>query len=125
MSEEAQKHEASDINVRGTSWFAVALALSVVVMAFLVWRMEVMLDPKGVPWPHQPESASPASEAPPPALQSAPAEDLHILREREDRTLQNYTWVNRKEGVIRIPLDRARELILQRGLPATASTMPL
>jgi hypothetical protein len=40
--------------------------------------------------------------------------DLHT---REDLLLDNYSWVDRTKGTIRIPIDRAMELIAQRGLP--------
>ncbi len=46
--------------------------------------------------------------------------DLHA---REDLLLNNYSLVDGESGTIRIPIDRAMELIAQRGLPvATQST---
>jgi hypothetical protein len=38
--------------------------------------------------------------------------ELRELRAEEQAKLSRYQWVNRKEGVVRIPLDRARELTL-------------
>ena len=38
--------------------------------------------------------------------------ELRELRAEEQAKLSRYRWVNRKEGVVRIPLDRARELTL-------------
>ena len=35
----------------------------------------------------------------------------------EDRALATYGWANRKEGRVRIPIDRAMELQLERGFP--------
>ena len=55
---------------------------------------------------------------PEPRLQTEPREDLAALRTREDATLSSYGWVDRNAGVVRIPIDRAMELTLQRGLPA-------
>ncbi len=40
--------------------------------------------------------------------------DLHA---REDLLLENYSWVGRAQGKVRIPIERAMELIAQRGLP--------
>ncbi|HZU10260.1 MAG TPA: hypothetical protein VFA02_10195 [Pseudacidobacterium sp.] len=40
--------------------------------------------------------------------------DLHA---REDLLLENYSWVDRSKGTVRIPIERAMELIAQRGLP--------
>ena len=40
--------------------------------------------------------------------------DLHA---REDLLLNNYSWVDQAQGKVRIPIERAMELIAQRGLP--------
>src|ERR1043165_8705304 len=53
----------------------------------------------------------------PPNLQVNPHDDLVALREREESELNSYGWVNRSNGIVRIPVKRAMELILQRGLP--------
>ena len=49
--------------------------------------------------------------------------DLHA---REDLLLEHYSLVDGQPGTIRIPIDRAMELIAQRGLPVAtqASTAP-
>ena len=44
-------------------------------------------------------------------------QDVADLHQREDLLLDNYTWVDRSQGKVRIPIDRAMELIAQRGLP--------
>ena len=38
--------------------------------------------------------------------------ELRELRAEEQAKLSRYQWVNRKDGVVRIPLDRARALTL-------------
>jgi len=38
--------------------------------------------------------------------------ELRELRAEEQAKLSRYQWVNRKDGVVRVPLDRARELTL-------------
>jgi hypothetical protein len=44
-------------------------------------------------------------------------QDTADLHAREDLLLDHYSWVDRSQGKIRIPIDRAMELIAQRGLP--------
>ena len=44
--------------------------------------------------------------------------DLHA---REDLLLENYSLVDGQPGTIRIPIDRAMELIAQRGLPVESA----
>ena len=55
---------------------------------------------------------------PEPRLQTNPRQDMKDLREEEDARLRSYGWVDRNAGVVRIPLDEAMKLTLQRGLPA-------
>ena len=61
----------------------------------------------------------PDSERPFPAprLQVNPAEALAALRHREEKVLNSYGWVDREKGVVRIPIDRAMGLMVERGLP--------
>ena len=40
--------------------------------------------------------------------------DMHA---KEDLLLNNYSWVDKSQGKIRIPIDKAMELIAQHGLP--------
>jgi hypothetical protein len=52
-------------------------------------------------------------------------QDLADLHAREDLLLDHYTWVNREQGTLRIPIGRAMELIAERGLPVvSAATEP-
>jgi hypothetical protein len=44
--------------------------------------------------------------------------DLHA---REELLLGHYTWVDQPGGKVRIPVERAMELIAQRGLPVAPS----
>ena len=55
---------------------------------------------------------------PEPRLQANPKQDLRDLRESEDALLKSYGWVDKNNGVVRIPIDEAMKLVLQRGLPA-------
>ena len=45
--------------------------------------------------------------------------DLHA---REDLLLDHYTWIDRSKGTVRVPIERAMQLIAQRGLPVAATT---
>jgi hypothetical protein len=55
-----------------------------------------------------------------PGSVSSPAEDIRRFRELEDQTLDSYGWIDRQNGVIRIPIEQAKRLIVQRGLPSTS-----
>jgi hypothetical protein len=55
---------------------------------------------------------------PQPRLQSNPPEDLNALRREEDRQLNEYGWVDRERGIVRIPIRQAMEAVIKEGLPA-------
>lgn len=46
------------------------------------------------------------------------------MRLREENTLSTYDYVDKNAGTVRIPIDRAMDLLAQRGLPVrpTASS---
>jgi hypothetical protein len=45
------------------------------------------------------------------------AQDIADLHAREDLLLNSYSWVDQSQGKVRIPIERAMDLIAQRGLP--------
>jgi len=48
-------------------------------------------------------------------------QDVADMHAREDLLLENYTWIDQSKGTVRIPIERAMELIAQRGLPVAPS----
>jgi hypothetical protein len=42
---------------------------------------------------------------------------LQQLLEADNTKLNSYGWIDKSAGVIRIPIDRAMDLLAQRGLP--------
>ena len=54
---------------------------------------------------------------PTPRLQITPARDLKDTREQEHELLSSYGWVEKDKGIVRIPIDRAMDLLAERGLP--------
>jgi hypothetical protein len=53
-----------------------------------------------------------------PRLQAIPANEIFEFRQRENAELSEYGWVDRNAGTVRIPIEQAKELLLQRGLPS-------
>ena len=49
-------------------------------------------------------------------------QDLADMHAREDLLLDHYTWVNREQGTMRMPIGAAMEAIAQRGLPVANAT---
>jgi hypothetical protein len=50
-----------------------------------------------------------------------PEADIHDYWEREQEILKSYGWVDKQNGVVRIPIERAMQMTLERGLPARAA----
>ncbi len=58
---------------------------------------------------------------PPPRLQTEPRTDLHAYCANQMKALTTYGWADQPNGVVRIPIDNAIDLRLQKGLPARAA----
>ena len=56
-------------------------------------------------------------EFPPPRLEVRPGASLAEFHAAEEVELNSYGWIDRNAGTVRIPIDRAMQLILERGLP--------
>jgi hypothetical protein len=54
---------------------------------------------------------------PQPRLEGDERREINDFREQEEQTLNSYGWVDQQAGVVRIPIDRAMQLVAQRGLP--------
>ena len=61
---------------------------------------------------------------PSPQLEIDERTELNKDRLREEQTLSTYDWVDQKTGTVRIPIDRAMDLIAQRGLPVRTQSQP-
>ncbi len=59
---------------------------------------------------------------PQPRLESNERLEIKDFRVQEERTLHSYGWVDQPAGVVHIPIDRAMQLLAQRGLPVRAQT---
>jgi hypothetical protein len=51
-------------------------------------------------------------------VEVAPYEQLQQLRVREDHILNSYAWVDKNAGTVRVPIDRAIDLLAAKGLPS-------
>jgi hypothetical protein len=114
-------HEESDVNIRGVLAFAAGLIVVAIVVHIAMWVLFRFFDAREArrqvidyPLAVQQENRLP----PEPRLQTNPREDLREFRSAEQDLLTTYGWVDKNAGVVRIPIDEAMKLTLQRGLPA-------
>jgi hypothetical protein len=59
----------------------------------------------------------PQATFPNPKLEEDERGQLNNIRMNEERTLYTYGWVDEKVGTVHIPIERAMDLLVQRGLP--------
>jgi len=57
-------------------------------------------------------------------LEESQTENLVKLRTSEDQLLRTYGWVDQQKGVVRIPIQRAIDLVAERGLPSMPAKPP-
>jgi len=120
-------HETSDVNIRAVFGFGGALivvALLINLVTYLLFRYFDAREGRPVAAQY-PLAAGQASRVPPePRLQTNPRQDLADLRARENDALTTYGWVDRNAGIVRIPIDEAIRLTLERGLPSRQVQKP-
>ena len=54
---------------------------------------------------------------PQPLLENDERNELTEFRRQEEKQLNSYGWVDQKAGVVRVPIERAMQLMAERGLP--------
>jgi hypothetical protein len=116
-------HEPGDVNAIFLTKFGIFMALLIVVFCFGLWglfdyfaKREAELGPP----PFQGVDVTAQKAPPTPRLQPAPRRDFNQMRAAEDEIITEYAWVDPDQGIVRIPIDRAMDLIAQRGLPVRA-----
>jgi hypothetical protein len=120
-------HEETDANEHAITRFGIALVLVVVLSQLALWwlfdhfaRQENKLSP---PVSALVRAQAP-TEPPEPRLQANPQADMRMMREREESVLNHYGWVDPNRGVVRLPIERALDLVAERGLPQFKAAEP-
>ena len=118
-------HEKTDIDISAIVRFGIGLCALAVVSFVLIWgfyhssnrSMAGPLPPTGL----EHHRRRPAAAAAPPA---DARRDLQEMLAAEDKLLHSYGWVDQQHGMVRIPIDRAIDLLAQRGLPSRPAAGP-
>ncbi len=120
-------YEPTEVNIQGIMIFMGILLVTVVVAHLVVTAMcrrfarhLTRADAQIMRGQVIPSVAASRVYFPFPREQSSPRTDLRTFRTQEDLELNSYAWIDRKAGIVRIPVDRAMELIAQQGLPVRA-----
>ena len=139
-------YEGTDVRVSGVVVFLSALGIFVAVTAVLCVGIGKVInsqlakaDGPVTKWNHpvdvrklgnlasspelQTQFAELAHRFPSPRLQTDDGyQEITDIHAKEDLLLENYSWVDKSKGTVRIPIERAMELIAERGLPVAPAT---
>jgi hypothetical protein len=126
-------HEHADVNIRAVVASAIILIVVVGVSQVLMWGLFAVFekqaasnDPRVSPLAPAPATMphnqvgiavfSPDTVGGPKLLTNEPMA-LEKQRDIEQKLLHGYGWVNQGAGVAHMPIDEAKKLIVERGLP--------
>lgn len=120
----SQPVEGDGVSYSGIVWFVVILTIVTVVCQLLMWGLFAYLgtrhDASDVA--RSPFAAPQGQLPPPPNLLTDEPVNLLQYQRSEDTALGTYGWIDKEAGTVRLPIDRAKELLLQRGFPVRGAT---
>ena len=112
-------HEESDVSPWAVGKFAIGLALVCVIsLALLFGFFRYLLSEEGGKAPEI------AKSPPNPVLETEPPVELKAFRAAEEHELNTYGWVDQQKGIVRVPIDRAIDMLAKKGLPARQQQPP-
>lgn len=117
-------HAPSDVRGRGFLIFLIGFVLVAIVVHLILYYLYGALL-RATPKPQGSPLAENVTLPPEPRLQGSaihpnlPYQDMAAMRQQEEARLSGYGWANRQAGLAYIPIERAMNLLLERGLPTT------
>lgn len=119
QSSENATHERKDADVVGLLMVAGLLLLGLAISFLICWAILHLFNQQREaqrPRPRAPMAAE-AKAFPQPRLLARPQIELEKIKKTARTELDSYGWVDRSAGIARIPLTRAMQLLVERGLP--------
>jgi len=137
-------HEESDVNVKAILGFGIGLAVSGLVLVVVLWFFYKYL---GTLYDKSQKAANPMTQTastdpgkrfnvitggpesqqeavdrirqtfPEPRLQPNEYGDYEVYKQTLEEQMNSYTWIDKNKGEVRIPVERAIEILAERGLP--------
>jgi hypothetical protein len=98
-------------------WLGVAMLVSGAIVYGTFWFLEgrsATLDQSSRTYPL---AVGQSQDPPAPRLQVQPFKDVWELKNSQRGALNSYGWVDKATGVVHIPIERAMQITLERGLP--------
>jgi hypothetical protein len=113
-------YELSDLSASGTvkfgAWLVGIMVVTFIIVSLFQW---LIIGRIGTFAPPQGEVDIPPPAPVPAVVQSraASGEEYNMLRAAQDERLATYGWIDQQGGVVHIPIERAIQLTVERGLP--------
>ena len=114
-------HETSDVSIGAIVKFGIGLAVAALLIHVVMWGLFRVMDAREGKRdrPIPPLVAAALRRTPPePRLERDALSPRRRMQVEEDTALTTYGWVDRDAGIVRIPIERAMEILVERGLPA-------
>lgn len=111
-------HEQSDVPARVPVLFMAFMAGFIPLCLLALWILMASVWEE-VPYPPNPFAGEPVPANIPevPQLQVAPKVDLAVFNRAVSEQLHGLGWVDRESGRVHMPIERAMQLLAERGLP--------
>jgi hypothetical protein len=114
-------HELTDVKVAPLLQFGLMMAVVVALTMWSMFKAHAWMEGffaarANAPHPMQSSGSAPAG----PKLQVHEAKDFAEFKHNQTTQTtgeQAYAWIDRPADVVRVPISRAMELVLQQGLP--------
>lgn len=114
-------HEVSDVSARPIFYFAMGLVVLIILALISMKGLFNLLDQEADR--SDPQLSGVASERPKlpplPRLETDPVSARKQFFQKQKMLIESYGWVDQKQGVVRVPITRAIELLVDRGLPVS------
>ena len=110
-------HQETDVNAGAVVWFGVGLFLVVVAVAVATHFGLLLADRRPAPGTAERSPLAEERLPPEPRLQAAPPADMRAFHAHEDAILKSAGWVDEASGIAHIPIEDAKKLLLESGLP--------
>jgi hypothetical protein len=121
--EPSQGHEPISLSVPFVLYSAVGLVILIITALILMQvGLSWLLASPAPPTPPQLRPTQTDTQPPGPRIEADLSEQLRRLRAENDAVLASYDWVDREQQTVRIPIQRAIDLLAERGL--SAATQP-
>jgi hypothetical protein len=111
-------YERRDVRIAPLVWLGLTIFVGTTAVFVVLWFLLAVLENQAKRGDPQPSPLAQPERLPPkPRLQESPVEDLQTLVARDEAILSSYGWGDEERQTVRIPISRAIDLAVERGLP--------